>query len=145
MGKSLGQSIHNVYHVSGLKYSLLSLSKTCDKGNEVMFTSEKCIVVNLTTKKVILTTFRSKNMYASNLETSHGDDLTCLSAKNENADLWHRRLGHVRSSLLNKLISKDMVLGFQMLMFCENKICEACVKGKQIISSFKSKKQVTLS
>ena len=63
MGKSLGQSIINVYHVSGLKYSLLSVSQICDKGNEVKFTSEKFTVVNLTTKKVIHTAYKSKNMY----------------------------------------------------------------------------------
>ena len=84
-------------------------------------------------------------MYVANLETSHGDDLTCLSAQNENVDRWHRRLGHVSSSLLNKLTSKDLVLGLPKLKFCENKICEACVKGKQIRSSFKPKKQVTSS
>ena len=61
-GKSLGESIDNVYHVSGLKYSLLSVSQICDKGNQVKYTSERCTVVNLTTKKVILTAFRSKNM-----------------------------------------------------------------------------------
>ena len=85
------------------------MSQICDKGNKVKFTSEKCIVVSLTTKKVILTAFRSKNMYVPNLETSHGDDMTCLSAQNENVDLWHRRLGNVSSSLLIKLISKDLV------------------------------------
>ena len=49
------------------------------------------------------------------------------------------------SSLLNKLISKDLALGLPKLKFCENKIGEACVKGKQIRSSFKPKKQVTSS
>ena len=88
---------------------------------------------------------KSKNMCVANLETSHGYNLTCLSSQNENVDLWHRRLGHVSSSLLNKLISKDLVLGLPKLKFWESKICEACVKGKQIRSSFKSKKQVTSS
>ena len=109
VGKSLEESIDNVYHVDGLKYSLLSVSQIFDMGNEVKFTSEKSTVVSLTKKKVILTAFRSKNMYVANLETSHGDDLTCLSAQNENADLWHCRLGHVSSFLLNKLITKDLV------------------------------------
>ncbi|XP_015060475.1 uncharacterized protein LOC107006436 [Solanum pennellii] len=145
VGRSLEDSIDNVYHVDGLKYSLLSVSQICDKGNEVKFTSEKCTVVSLTTNKVILTAHRSKNMYVANLEISHGDDLTCLSAQNENADLWHRRLGHVSSSLLNKLISKDLVRGLPKMKFAENKICEACVKGKQIRSSFKPKNQVTSS
>ncbi|XP_027768496.1 uncharacterized protein LOC114074703 [Solanum pennellii] len=132
VGKSLEESIDNVYNVSGLKYSLLSVSQICDKGNEVKFTFEECTVVNLTTKKVILTAQRCKIMYVANLKTSHGDDLTCLSAQNENADLWHWRLGHVSSSLLNKLISKDLVQGLPKLKFCESKICEACVKGEQI-------------
>ena len=55
VGRSLEDSIDNVYNVDGLKYSLLSVSQICDKGNEVKFTSEKCTVVSLTTKKVILT------------------------------------------------------------------------------------------
>nr|XP_019068931.1 uncharacterized protein LOC109120021 [Solanum lycopersicum] len=97
LGRSLEDSIGNVYHLDELKYSLLSESQICDKGNEVKFTSEKCTLVSLTTNKVILTAHRSKNMYVANLETSHGDDLTCLSAQNENADLWHRRLGHAKT------------------------------------------------
>ena len=39
VGKTLEESIENVYHVDGLKYSLLSVSQICDKGNEVKFTS----------------------------------------------------------------------------------------------------------
>ena len=130
VGKSLGESIYNVYHVSGLKYSFLSVSQIGDKRNEVKFIIEKCTLVNLTTKKVILTAHRRKNMYVANLETSHKDDLTCLSVQNENAEMWHRRLWHVSSSLLNKLIYEDLFLGLPKLKFCESKICEACVKVK---------------
>ena len=36
VGKSLEESIDNVHHVSGLKYSLLSVSQICDKENEVI-------------------------------------------------------------------------------------------------------------
>ncbi|XP_027772674.1 uncharacterized protein LOC114077194 [Solanum pennellii] len=95
--KNLGLSLEKSNRLENNIYSLLSVSQICDKGNEVKFTSEKCTMVSLTTKKVILTAFRSKNMYVANLETSHGDDLTCLSAQNENAYLWHRRLGHLVS------------------------------------------------
>ena len=41
VGRSLEESIDNVYHVYGLKYSLLSVSKICNMGNEVKFTFEK--------------------------------------------------------------------------------------------------------
>ena len=40
VGRSLEDSIDNVYHVDGLKYSLLSVSQICDKENKVKFTSE---------------------------------------------------------------------------------------------------------
>ena len=83
-------------------------------------------------------------MYVVDLETSYEDDLTFLSTQSENADLWHRRLGHVNSSLLNKLVSKDLVHGLPKLKFSESKVGDACVKGKQTRSSFKSKKQSEL-
>lgn len=145
VGKSLEHSIENVYYVSGLKYSLLSVSQICDNGNEVKFLLEKCIVTNLVTKKVILTARRQKNIYITDLETAQEDDLTCLSAQSEDANLWHRRLGHVSSSLLDKLVSRDLVCGLPRLKFSDDKVCDACVKGKQTRSSFMSKKQVSFS
>jgi len=113
VGKSLEHSIENVYYVSGVKYSLLSVSQICDKGNEVKFLSEKCIVTNLVTREVILTSRRQKNTYIADLDNAQGDDLTCLSAQSENANLWHKRLGHVSSSLLNKLSSGTWFVGYQ--------------------------------
>lgn len=56
-------------------------------------------------------------MYISNLESVPGCELTCLRAQSENVDLWHRRLGHVSSSLLNKLVAKDVICGVPKLLF----------------------------
>jgi len=38
--------------------------------------------------------------------------LTCLNALDDDVMLWHKRLGHTSLSLLNKLISKDLVVGY---------------------------------
>jgi len=38
---------------------------------------------------------------------------------------------------LNKLISKDLVIGLPKLWFEKDKVCEACQKGKLIKTSFK--------
>jgi len=43
---------------------------------------------------------------------------------------------------LNKLISKDLVIGLLKLKFEKDHICEACQKGKQIKHSFKLKNVV---
>ena len=46
---------------------------------------------------------------------------------------------------LNKLISKDLVIGLPNLKFEKDHICEACQKGKQIKHFFKLKNVVSSS
>jgi len=53
--------------------------------------------------------------------------------------LWHKRLGHASLSLLNKLVSKDLVVGLPTIKYNDGKVCDACAKGKQVKNSFKSK------
>lgn len=104
VGEFLEDSIENVCYVSGLKYSLLSASQICDKVNEVKFLPNKCIVRCLSLKRVILTTRSRKNIYVAKLQIPHGDDRTYLCPQSESSYLCHRNLGHVISSLLNKLV-----------------------------------------
>ena len=47
IGESLSHSIDGVYLVDGLKHNLLSVSQLCDKDNPVVFTSSRCLVVNM--------------------------------------------------------------------------------------------------
>jgi len=44
---------------------------------------------------------------------------------------------------LNKLISKDLVIGLPKLKFEKDRLCDACQKGKQVRVSFKSKNIVS--
>ncbi|KAM3283717.1 hypothetical protein P3S67_022515 [Capsicum chacoense] len=139
IGKSPHHVIEDVYYVSGLKYSLLSVSQICDKGNKVKFSSDECTVPSMKSGKTILKAKRIKNMYLADLESVADGELTCLSAQGEDANLWHRRLGHVSSFLLNRLISRDLVRGLPKLKFSDNNLCDTCVKVKQTRSSFKLK------
>ena len=59
--------------------------------------------------------------------------------------LWHRRLGHASMKTLSKLVKNDFVIGLPKLNFDKDKICDACLFGKQVRSSFKSKNLVTTS
>ncbi|XP_070043044.1 uncharacterized protein [Nicotiana tomentosiformis] len=108
IGKSLYHSIENVYYMNRLKYSLLSVSQICDKGNK-------------------------------------SGDLSCLSVVADDTELWHKRLGHACFTLLNKLVKKDLVCGLPKSSFKDHKVCDACVKGKHVRSSFKPKKEVSTS
>ena len=44
---------------------------------------------------------------------------------------------------LNRLISKDLVIGLPKLKLEKDKLCDACQKGKQTKVSFKSKNIVS--
>nr|XP_033510365.1 uncharacterized protein LOC117275117 [Nicotiana tomentosiformis] len=119
--------------------------KICDKGNKVKFVSKICTVTNLVTGNVILMAKRYKNIYVAYFESLHNGDLTCLSDVDDDAELWHKRLGNASFTLLNKLVRKDLVRGFLKSSFKDHKVCDACAKGKQIRSNFKPKKEVSTS
>lgn len=121
------------------------MSQICDKGNELRFISASCTMTNIESGKVILIAKRWKNIDVAELSSIKDHDITCLSALEDDVELWHRRLGHVSPLLLNKLVSKDLVCRLPKLKFIDHKFCDACVKGNQVRSSFKPKKDVRTS
>jgi len=60
IGELLSNSIEDVYLVDGLKHNLLSVSQLCDKDNLVVFTSNRCLVVNIDTGDIVLRGKRHK-------------------------------------------------------------------------------------
>ncbi|XP_075085058.1 putative mitochondrial protein AtMg00300 [Nicotiana tabacum] len=134
-----------MYYVNGLKYILLSVSQICDKGNKVEFLSKTCTATNLVTCEVILLEKRFKNICVAYFESLNNGDLTCLSTVDDNAELWHRRLGHASFILLKELVKKYLVHRLPKSCFKDHKVCNACVKGKQVRSSFKPNKEVSTS
>ena len=56
----------------------------------------------------------------------------CFSVLNDNAWLWHRRLGHVSMKLISKISSKELVKGILNIKFVKDNVCDACQLGKQI-------------
>ncbi|XP_070056795.1 uncharacterized protein [Nicotiana tomentosiformis] len=124
---------------------LLSISQICDKGNKVVFLSKSCTITNLITGGVVLIAKMYKTIYVVDFDSLNGCDLTCLSAVYDDAQLWHKRLRHASFSLLNKIIKKDLVRGLPKSKLKDHKMCDACVKGKQVRSPFKPKKEVSTS
>nr|GEV39958.1 hypothetical protein [Tanacetum cinerariifolium] len=59
--------------------------------------------------------------------------LTCLFAKAtlDESNLWHRRLGHINFTTINKLVRGNLVRGLPSEIFENNHTCFACQKGKQ--------------
>jgi len=44
---------------------------------------------------------------------------------------------------LNKLVSKDLVVGLPSIKYNDGKVCDACARGKQVRNSFKLKNYVS--
>jgi len=75
---------------------------------------------------------RHKNVYNMCISSLPQNTLTCLSSENDDVTLWHKRLGHASLSLLNKSVSKDLVIGLPTIKYNDEKVCDACAKGKQV-------------
>jgi len=81
-----------------------------------VFSAKQYLVVNVNTGDVVLRGKRHKNVYKVCILLLPQNNLTGLSALNDDVMLWHKRLGHVSLSLLNKLVSKDLVVGLLMYL-----------------------------
>nr|GEY58593.1 hypothetical protein [Tanacetum cinerariifolium] len=85
---------------------------------------------------------RENNMYNVNLKNIvPSEDLACLFAKAtiDESNLWHRRLGYINFKTMNKLVKGNLVRGLPTKVFENDNTCVACKKGKQHISSCKTK------
>ncbi|XP_070004335.1 uncharacterized protein [Nicotiana sylvestris] len=51
-------------------------------------------ITNLVTGEVVLVAKRFKNIYVADFKSLNSRDLTYFSVVNDDAELWHRRLGH---------------------------------------------------
>jgi len=87
IGESISRSIDSVYLVDGLKHNLLSVSQLCDKDNLVVLPRIRCLVVNMNTGEVVLRGKRHKNINKVCISSLPQDNLTCLSALND--DVMH--------------------------------------------------------
>ena len=76
-------------------------------------------------------------MYLVEIEQLAYQNVKCLSIVQDNAWLWHRRLGHYSMSLLENLSTNELVRDLPKMKFSKDKIYDACQLGKQHKTSFK--------
>jgi len=128
--------IKDVLLVDGLKHNLLSISQLCDRGYKITFKPDLCLITYSKTSETVLVSKRENNVYMLNVSCITSS-MKCLLSRNDESWLWHRRLAHIHMHHLNRLISKELVIGLPKLKFERDRLCEACQKGKQTKSSFK--------
>ena len=110
IGKNPSKTIDNVYLVEGLKFNLLSVSQLCDKGNQVIFDKEKCVVKNPNTGDTFITALRHDNVYALNTNEITAQNFKCLKAITDDPKLWLRRHGHINMHTIVNIWLRDFQL-----------------------------------
>ena len=87
----------------------------CDMDYDVRFESSHCTA--LKNNKIAFICFRHGNIFVVNLHDAYLFKEKCLMSLDENAFLWHRRLGHAPLPLISKLAKNDIVRGLPKLCF----------------------------
>nr|GEW69186.1 hypothetical protein [Tanacetum cinerariifolium] len=102
----------DVYFVKELQFNLFSVSRMCDKKNNVLFTDTECFVLSPNFKLAdesqdLLKVPKKNNMYRFDMKNIVSQkDLTCLLAKatNDESMLWHRRLSHTTKDETSRIL-----------------------------------------
>ena len=133
--------IENIALVEGLKHNLLSISQFCDKGYDVLFRKEKCLISNRKDEMLALQGVRKRNLFIADLDSASEGDLKCFYSKASAEDswLWHKKLSHLNFKTINSLVKRELVRGLPLKEFCPEGLCEACEKGKSKKASHRSK------
>ena len=128
--------IKDVLLVDGLKHSLLNISQLCDKGYKITFEPNLCLITDSESSEIVVVGKRVNNVYMLNVSCITSS-MNCLITRNDESWLWHRILAHIHMHHLNRIASKELVVGLPKLKFKSDRLCEECQRGKQTKSTFK--------
>ncbi|KAK1374545.1 hypothetical protein POM88_030738 [Heracleum sosnowskyi] len=133
--------IENISLVEGLKHNLLSISQFCDKGYNVDFRKDKCLITNRKDEKLALLGVRKRNLFIADLSSTSEGEVTCFYSKasSEQSWLWHKKLSHLNFKTMNSLVKRELVRRLPLMEFYQEGLCEACEKGKSKKASHRSR------
>ena len=129
------------WYVDGLKANLLSISQICDNGLNVLFTKYECEIPDGRGDCMCVGVRSADNCFGLTPSISN----KCFSAKTDQIDLWHQRLGHASHKQLEKISKCDAVVGLPKFEKIDKCICGPCQICKQIKSKHLSVASVQTS
>ncbi|KAK1606171.1 hypothetical protein QYE76_029844 [Lolium multiflorum] len=138
--------LETVMLVEHLGYNLLSIYHLADAGYNSYFTKYYVQVFRSDNLKLVLVGYVENNLYVVDLSKESPSFSTCLmAAKHDEGWLWHRRLGHVNMRNLKQLLKGEHIEGLTGVSFEKDRVCSACVAGKQLKKKHPIKSIVTTS
>lgn len=118
--------VKDILYVPNLRSNLLSVSRLCAAGYEVMFTKDLCNISK--NGRVVLQGILNGNIYVQNNESAY------IVRTGYHSDhcwhLWHERFGHRNDSAIKSLFQNKLVIGATVRSCPANDTCETCLEGK---------------
>src|SRR3954463_10002956 len=140
---SSDSSLKNVMLVESLHYNLLSTIQLARASYGSLFSEFHVTVFKRDTLKVVFVRHVEGNLYVVDFSKESTHLKTWLMAKADVGWLWHRRLAHVSMRNLQSLIKGDHIVGLSDVSFAKDRVCSACIAGKQHEKQHKMKTIIT--
>ena len=102
--------------------NLLSISQICDQDFMVLFSKEKCLVMDESGKKLISGVRTLDNCYGLIPDV----DIVCNSICSPNEDIWHQRIRHASYKYLSIVSKHESVLRIPKLSRVRNVVYGPC-------------------
>ena len=115
-------NIDDIYFVDGLKHNLLSVGQFMDKGYQLQFGNDTCIIKDKEGKLLGIGTRTRGNVFQLNTIK-----ITCLVAKFDNSWLWHRRFCHINFGNIVKVSNTLVVRDLPKITKPTKIICKECI------------------
>nr|GEU62981.1 integrase, catalytic region, zinc finger, CCHC-type, peptidase aspartic, catalytic [Tanacetum cinerariifolium] len=120
-------TITNFEHVSGLAFNLISVGQLCDDACIVSFTKVYCDISK--NVKFLAKGNRRNGLYSCKLGDNSKQQI-CLASMMDNSTLWHRRLDHANTRLIQNLASNKILKNLPKLRF-KRYFYDTCGFGSQ--------------
>ena len=125
--------LHGVYYIPTLKSNIISLGQLSEEGNRVVINGEHMWVYD-SRGRLLMQVKRSVNrLYKIHIEEAQRHCL--LTKSEEEAWLWHQRLGHVNFKVMQLMSKNNMAHGLPHIDQ-PKEICDGCLMSKQTRKSF---------
>jgi hypothetical protein len=126
--------LSDVYYIPKLRSNLISLGQLTETGHRITLDDEELVVCDKLSEKLIMRIPRAVNrLYKIELRVV---EPKCLIVDIENqAWLWHGRLGHVNFRALKQLGNREMATGVPVIEHPEQ-VCSDCLAAKQARKPF---------
>lgn len=125
-------------HTPQLRSNLISVSQLVARGSRVTFEGDLAVVRNQEGRTVLIAVRRN------GLYVIITDDIPVISANAAQAkhkavgyDIWHRRLGHVATDVISRMVRESLVDGLNISGNAQlDAMCEDCIYGKHTTHPF---------